>query len=304
MTEEQIIALLRNKFGAAKKANANWVRIRCPTCTPRDASKMKRGVNLRTLGTNCFICQKHLNIDQLFGKGVIEDFDVSKTIYVEPPEHAQARQWPCKSLTPLSALDKDHPAIKFLSKDFLYDLKEYEERYKAGYITKEHGVDIVFPNSRINTGDALVFPVFHDGEFVGWQCRFLSGNTRLKYLHVFKKGDHLYNFDEAKKYDLVVVVEGVKKAWKFDNAVATLGKGISEKQIQLLQQNWNNIVIMYDSGEETQKKAKELTEAICKNHKNCINIDPMKYGFPSPDEMTKEQAQAIVYKEWTKAITT
>lgn len=308
MTDSELMLLLRRKFGVIKRGNNNWVRVKCPTCTPKDAAKLKRGINLRTLSTNCFICQKPLSLTQMFGNITIEP---SAEIITEPKEHPQARQWPCTGLVPVSALPADHPAVQFLAKDHITDLTTIYEKHGVGYILAEDSIDILFekndgPPSKINTANSLVFPVFFRKEFVGWQLRYVPGTPngermgRLKYLHVFPKGKYLYNFDNASQFDMVVVVEGVKKAWKLDNAVATLGKGITQHQIQMLQANWSKIVFLYDSGDKTQQQARNLVEEIKLNGKQCINIDPEKFGFNSPDEMTSEQANIIVYSEWHK----
>lgn len=308
MTDLQVVQLLKTRFGAAKKSNGDWVRVRCPTCDPNDAYKMKRGVNLRTLSSNCFICRRELSLEQLFGNAQITV--TSNGPYVEPPEHPMARQWPCNFYVPVSALPKDHPAVEFLAKDHITDLTRIHMDYDVGYILAADALPVEFTRSdettfSMSVGDSLIFPVYFKEEMVGWQCRFIPGTTngdrmkKMKYLHVFPKGKYLYNYDNAKKFKSVVVVEGVKKSWKFPNAVATWGKGISDTQIQLIQQ-WEEIIFMYDAGEETQHKAKELADII-KRGKKCINIDPGKYGFASPDEMTEDEAQTIVLTEWIKA---
>jgi CBS domain-containing protein len=308
MTDHELFLLLKQRFGAAKKANNNWVRVKCPTCAPRDAVKLKRGVNLKTLSTNCFICQKPLALSQIFGNVKIE---AASNIIEEVKEHPQAKKWPCTGVIPVCALDKNHPAVKLLKKDHITDLTECWDEYGVGYITAEDAVDIVFDKgddgqTKINSAHSLVFPVYYNNEFVGWQLRFVPGTPngnrmgKMKYLHVFPKGQYLYNYDKAKEFNSVVVVEGVKKAWKFPNGVATFGKGITSQQIQLIQR-WDEIILMYDAGDKTQAQARQLASQIRLNGKKCINIDPANYGFDSPDEMTKDEAQTIVYSEWIKA---
>lgn len=308
MTDNELFILLRNKFGAAKRGNNNWVRVKCPTCTPHDAAKLKRGIHLKTLSTNCFICQKPLSLEQMFGG--IKITPSTDPVIEEVTEHPQSREWPCKAIIPICALDSDHPAVKFLNKDHLYDRLRYYTDYGVGYITADDSVDILFekfegPPTKINTAHSLVFPVHYNKELVGWQLRFIPGTPhgdrmgKMKYLHVFPKGRYLYNYDKAKEYRSVVVVEGVKKSWKFPNGVATLGKGITNHQIQLIQQ-WDEIILMYDAGDKTQVQARQLVEEIKLNGKKCINIDPGKYGFDSPDEMCEEDAQMIVFHEWQK----
>lgn len=306
MTADGIYQLLKTRFGA-KRGNGDWVRIRCPTCTPNDAIKMKRGVNVKSLATNCFICRAPLSLTQLFGTDMI--VGASGPIE-EPKEHPQAREWPCNSYVPISALPSDHPAVKFLEKDHILDRTDLYIKYKVGFIPYAEAKDIIFEKddgscSKLSVGDSLIFPVFQYGKFIGWQCRFVPGTWhgekmgKMKYLHVFHKGKCLYNFDNASEFSSVVVVEGVKKAWKFPNGVATFGKGLTDTQIQLIQK-WKEVIFMFDGEDDTQKKIQELAAVIAKG-KRCINIDPRDYGFASPDEMTHEQAQMIVADAWVKA---
>lgn len=306
MTDAQVLKLLVERFGAAKRANGNWVRVRCPTCAPSDRFKMKRGVNLRTLVSKCFICEIPLDVQQMFGGAVIPS-GIEDT--GPPPEHPQAKIWPCEGIVPVSALPADHPASLFLAKDHLADRTTLYLEHQVGFILKEDAHDIIFDKgpgctkTSLSVADSLIFPVFFKGEMVGWQCRFIPGTShgdrmkKMKYLHVFQKGKYLYNYDKAKEYKMVIVVEGVKKSWKFPNGVATFGKGISDSQVQLLQ-HWDEIIFMYDAGEEAQAKSRQLADVISLS-KKCINIDPAKYGFDSPDEMTADEAQAIAYIEWT-----
>jgi hypothetical protein len=305
MTDNELFNILKNKFGGAKKGNGYWIRIKCPTCTPSDAVKMKRGVHLRTLSTNCFICRKPISWEDIFGDTPITP--ATGGTLIEDKEHPQARTWPCKGLVPISALPEDHPAVKFLAKDFITDRLSLWTNHRVGYITAEDSIDIWFEKfdgsrTSVNTANSLVFPVYYSKELVGWQIRFVPGTPhgdrmgKMRYLHVLKKGNYLYNYDNAREYSSVVLVEGVKKAWKFPNAVASLGKGITERQIQLLQ-HWDEIILMYDGDAKTQQQAEFLRSQIVLNRK-CVNVNPTKYGFASPDEMTSEQAQAIAFQEW------
>jgi len=308
MTKDDLFHLLQVRYGA-KRANGQWVRIKCPTCIPHKATKAKRGVNLETLQTKCWICEEKITVKQLLDgidlNGYVGTGRVSKPV----PDHPQARKWPCLTYTPINLLEHDHPAIKFLFKDFLFDLDSYAER-KVGFIDQEDAIDLVFekedgPNTKISTADAIVFPVFYESKMVGWQLRYVPGTPhgdrmgKLKYIHLFKKGNYLYNYDNAVNYEMVIAVEGIKKALKFPNGVATLGKGISEQQIQHLLK-WKKITLLYDGEEKTQEQARDLANNIRASGRLCVNIDPRKYGFPSPDEMSEEIAQKIIFNEWSK----
>lgn len=309
MNSDQLFQKLKNKFGAAKWGGTEWIQIPCPTCLAKDAPKMKRGINVNTLHTHCFICEQKLSIFDLIGDVQLQRVDGDQTrVTCEVVEHPQSRQLPCKELLPINALTDDHPAIRFLHKDHLYDLDRYWNIFGIGYVSPENAIDIVFKKhdgtqTKISSADSIVFPVRFKNELVGWQCRYVPGTPhgdrmgKLKYLHVFPKGKYLFNYDNAKKYKNIVAVEGIKKALKFPNGVATLGKGVSDRQLQLIQQ-WKNITLLYDGDDKTQEKFSKIAKQLDLGSTKCLNIDPRKYGFPSPDEMTEEEACKIVYLEW------
>lgn len=301
MDASDLLDLLRERYGSVKKANKGWVMIKCPSCTPKDARKMKRGVNLDTIATKCWICEEELTVKDLLGMEIERG---KGRIIEDEPEHPQARIIPAEGVIPINELSREHPAVKLFLKDHLTDLDRYWNENHIGFITKEASHDIIYTHedkadTKVNTGNSLIFPVYYNYELVGWQLRLIPGSPSFRYYHIFKKGEYLYNFDNAIRFKTVVVVEGVKKALKFPNGVATLGKGISESQIQKLT-NWNNIIFLYDGEDDTQKKARELVAEISVGSKRCINIDPRWYNFDSPDDMPEDVAQKIVFAEWSK----
>lgn len=303
MNDEALFAFLKKKFGMVKRASKGWIRIKCPTCTPKDAAKMKRGVHPKTQYTKCFICENKISFEELVGNATFDR--AATTASSEQEEHAQARQWPFKKITPINELASTHPAIQFLHKDQLYRLDDYWEKHQIGFISAQNAVNVVFPNSKITTADSICFPVYFNKNFVGWQLRYIPGTWngdrmgKMKYLHVFLKGKYVFNYDGAKEFDNVVVVEGIKKALKFPNGVATLGKGVSEEQVQIIQQ-WPRITLMYDGEDVAQEMARKLALAINAGPRECVNIDPRTYGFSTPDEASEEQCQWAVKDAWNK----
>lgn len=310
MTDSEFFQFLRQKFGTAKRANKGWMMVPCPTCNPHDARKMKRGIHPKTQSTKCFICEVPLTFDDLIGNKEFTRVQIVGS--EEPEEHPQARQFPFTKVIPINELPPDHIAVQTLAKDYLFSLDDYWEFNRVGYISTNNGVDIVFkkydrPSTSLNTSDSIVFPVFFKGDLVGWQCRFLPGTwngdkmlrIKMKYMQIFPKGKYLYNYDRAIQYPDTVVVEGGKKALKFPNGVATWGKGITDRQVQLIQK-WKRIAFMYDGEDETQKKTKDLAKLINAGPRDCISIDPRDYGFISPDEATEEQCKMALDDSWAK----
>lgn len=91
--------------------------------------------------------------------------------------------------------------------------------------------------------DAVVFPIMRDGKLYGWQARKIDpkeGELRLISQRSFFKSKFLLNYDRAKKFQRVVIVEGPFDCLHVENSernitgVASLGKNISQDQIKLI----------------------------------------------------------------------
>ncbi len=305
MSNKAVLELLKSKFGKAKACSGGSYRIPCPTCEPGKAKKMKRYYSPKYPTSNCFICGKVLKVTDLLTVGGSLAF--KRLAATEEPvedDYPYAKISPYTRLTPLGELAPNHPVIDFLKKDHL-EAWDYYTSLGVGFITTGSGTNITFESgSKINTSDSLFFPVYHNGEYVGWQLRFIPGTPNgdrlqfMKYLHLFPKGNHLFNYDGAKRFDSVVVVEGAKKALKAANAVATLGKGISDRQKQLIQE-WKKITLILDGEDNTQAQAQELAEELRYNGRICVNIDPREYGVSSPDEATSDLIRTMILDKWT-----
>ena len=151
---------------------------------------------------------------------------------------------------------------KFNEKDlndsglFYYDdkKKEYVERFRGR---------LIFPIKSIT------------GQFIAAGGRIISKETYLaKYVNspetkFFKKGNNLYNLNKARKFsnsnDEVFLVEGYMDVIgltknKIENCVANLGTALTDRQITILNQFFNEIVICFDSDESGYKAAIRAAE--------------------------------------------
>jgi hypothetical protein len=300
---QRVKALLKAKFGKVTAASGGSYRIPCPTCDPKHSKKMKRYVSPGWVESKCFICEESIPLCELLGENVVFERgpDDDKEV-----EYKYATILPYNDAIKLSGLDKRDPAIQFLTKDHLFNF-EYYDSLGIRYIPSTAGMNIQFDSGfTVNTANSLFFPVFgKDNQYAGWQLRFIPNTWNgdrfqfMRYMHLFPKGNHLFNYAFAKQYKDVVVVEGVKKALKLGNAVATLGKGISTNQKQLIQE-WKTITLVLDGEDSTQELAREIQAEFRQNGRKCVNIDLRKYGFESPDDTTTEQLQSIIQQEHTR----
>jgi len=124
----------------------------------------------------------------------------------------------------------------------------------------------------------IIFPINNiSGDIIGFGGRILEDNKKLaKYINspetpFFKKGSNLYNLDKARKLsnklEDVYLVEGymdVIGLYKngIENTVANLGTALTSKQIQILNQFYNHIIICFDGDQSGYKAALRAAENI------------------------------------------
>ena len=124
----------------------------------------------------------------------------------------------------------------------------------------------------------IIFPINNiSGNIIGFGGRIIDDNKNLaKYINspetpFFKKGSNLYNLDKARKLsnklEDVYLVEGymdVIGLFKngIENAVANLGTSLTSKQIQILNQFYNHIIICFDGDNSGYKAALRAAENI------------------------------------------
>lgn len=304
--EEVIKAALIKRYGEVKPTSSGWYRIPCPTCEKKDRRKCKRYVSPQYFTSNCFICNVKLSRDELLGDMGNIILTSEKPVIIEKPENPNARILPGYRFIPVDKLPTDHPAIAFLAKDHLTDLKRYAEIHKIVYCPSDAGKQFA-SRPFISSADRLIFPVYFKGEMVGWQMRSIPGTVYgdmadvVRYYHLFNKGKYLYNYDQAIGYKSVILVEGVKKALKLPNAVASLGKNLSAQQIQLLH-GWRDIIILLDADSPAQQIGKSLEAGLRSCGKRALNIDLEKHNLHSPDEATSDQLSYIICKEWSETM--
>jgi len=122
----------------------------------------------------------------------------------------------------------------------------------------------------------IIFPINNiSGNPIGIGGRILEGNNNLaKYINspeteFFKKGSNLFNLDNARKLsnkvEDVYLVEGYMDVIclnknRIENAVANLGTSLTNRQILILNQFFENIIICFDGDESGYKAALRAAE--------------------------------------------
>ncbi len=179
----------------------------------------------------------------------------------------------------LSGIDVKNFNLGFVTEDL-----DYYETLKKDFdedIIKETGL-FYFDEKRnkhiSRFRKRIIFPINNiSGYTIGFGGRIIDESKNLaKYINspetpFFKKGSNLYNLDKARKLsnklEEVYLVEGYMDVIGLskngiENTVANLGTALTSKQIQILNQFYNHIIICFDGDQSGYKAALRAAENI------------------------------------------
>ncbi len=181
-----------------------------------------------------------------------------------------------------------------LEKHSLFDLlkkKEYNHKdmLKSGLI--EEGDYDVFKNR-------IIFPIKdYNGKTVAFSGRAIDDHQTPKYINtketiIFRKGDLLYNYHEAKEESRItkkiIILEGFIDvislyANGIKNTVATMGTALTKEQVKLIKRLNSEVIIMFDGDEAGIKASLTCADELIKIGVTpkivCLedNLDPDDY---------------------------
>jgi hypothetical protein len=129
----------------------------------------------------------------------------------------------------------------------------------------------------------VVVPCYYQESIVTFVARDITGYAHQKYLNptANKQGDFLFNYDGVLG-ERVIVTEGVFDAMAIgDDAVASFGKSLSQRQLNLL--NVFSEVIFYwddDAYEQVERYARKINGVV----KTVLHPDALDAGSRLPEE--------------------
>lgn len=217
---------------------------------------------------------------------------VSSGIEREPSKPLDSVPFP-GDISFIDELPEDSPVRRYLEIRG-YDPTELALLYDIGLCTK------VNDRSHYPLVNRLFIPISMNSKMVGWQGRYIGEldwkTVRTqKYFNMrgMSKKDMLYNFDNAKNKDLVVVTEGVADVWRVGPcAVALLGSDMSGQQKDLIRHTWQDkpVVIFLDS--DAQSKAVQMVASLRPYFDNLVfNLNP---NGKDPGSMSREEIWQLI----------
>lgn len=146
----------------------------------------------------------------------------------------------------------------------------------------------------------LVIPARNEKyHLIGFIGRATDPNAKPKYRYSkeFPRKGVLFNLNNAKHYESVIVVEGSLDAMAvhqagFPNVVATLGANVTDEHIQLLNSYFNEIIIFYDNDEPGFKMRDRIIREC--SQKTIYVVDYGKLDAKDPGDLSGEQIAAMV----------
>ena len=151
-------------------------------------------------------------------------------------------------------------------------------------VLNESGLFYYDENKKIYTErfrNRIIFPINSlSGKPMAFGGRIIDTKNKFaKYINspetnFFRKGNNLYNLDKVRKishkFEEVFLVEGYMDViglskFKIDNCIANLGTALTDKQIYMVTQFFDNIIICFDGDESGYKAAIRAAENSIKS---------------------------------------
>ena len=243
------------KFGEAVKALANLAGMRPYTFSKQDEEREKNWIEYKSIYAK-YVEKYH---EELF-----------KNPLAEPAKNYIKKR-------NLSSTEVKKFKIGFVGNDASF----YEELNKEFDEKKLNDCGLFYFDERKKKyverfRNRIIFPINNiSGNPIGIGGRILEQNKNLaKYINspeteFFKKGSNLFNLDNARKLsnkvDDIYLVEGYMDVIGLhkngiENAVANLGTSLTNRQILVLNQFFENIIICFDGDESGYKAALRAAE--------------------------------------------
>ena len=187
--------------------------------------------------------------------------------------------------------------------DYLLGKNSLQDLVSLG-ISNENGTDLFI--------NRIMFPLYDlQGNVVAFSGRIYNTKDASKYINtketkIFKKGNLLYNYHQAKdilkKSDSIIVMEGFMDVIRastigINNCVATMGTAFTKQHANLLRKMTDNIILCFDgdsAGEEATTSAIEVLKEINVTPKVIRleeNLDPDEYILKYGSEKFKNKLE-------------
>lgn len=148
----------------------------------------------------------------------------------------------------------------------------------------------------------IIIPITYNNRVVSYTARDYTDQQENKYmsckneLEIIPHKNILYGIDNVRSKN-VLWIEGPTDVWRIgDGSVSSFGTEWKLEQLMLLYQKFENIFILFDSGEEEAlKHAEKAAVVLTTVGRNCEIIELSEVG--DPDELFKDEDELSYLKK-------
>jgi hypothetical protein len=276
----------------------DYVATQCPFC---NSNKPTLGLHITNGFSTCWKCGWHSLWDTvkiLTGetnpKPIIEKY--GGRVYGNHKEEAPIRRRPTKIIVP--GKDDWNPRLRawnYIEKERHFDPEKIISPYGLKYTTHEAG----------DYSYRIVFPIIFEGRIVSYQARTYINND-LRFM-ACKQDDEIldhqhliYNWDRCLNSENVLLVEGLFDCIRLglNNVGAVFGTSTTVEQANLLRNQFKNVFLLFDQGEEeAMMKAEKFAYQIGSSKCNVEILDLGIDGDPDEAFLGKEDDVLYLKKE-------
>lgn len=260
MNKNTLKTTLKSKFPEITETNEGWLNINCPFCVKRGFSVDKKrhlGINCGKEFVTCFKC--HYSADLYF---FFRDLNI-RCEFISNKRSINTKKEEKKEITPIYELP-DNINIKDLNKypnKNCIDAIKYIESRIGLLLAEELKIGFIPTGKYANR---ILIPIFKEGVLVYYVARAIYSFLQPKILNSpAKKEGVLFNYDIAKNFNEIFIMEGVFSALTiYPYGIALLGKVISEYNILAIIRVPNIIYINICLDGGTQREAKVIANKM------------------------------------------
>jgi DNA primase len=306
-----VVRLLRERYGVSSLVvDGDEIRCSCPLpfgMHPRGDRNPSFSVNAESRLVNCYVCGggdmlwfiQNMEPRQKSGDFVsyadvarianeyAEEFDIDRVIN-------GARESSKSALSGWRVPDRD-------ISDFDVQVSEWSKHHTSYWRSRglnKETVDMWRLGFDEQEQRAIVPHVF-DGRVVGWTGRSTSDEVLPKWKHSyqFPKDTTLFNYDNARRYPQVVVVEApISALWlwqsRIPNVVATFGASVTMNQERLLRQ-FDEVILWMDA----DKAGWKSTLSLCENLRGHCIVGVVDSWEGDPAEKSADECWGLLYEK-------
>lgn len=256
------IKKLISKYGEYRlvSSHPDEIRFNCPYCVEIGKlpdRKFHLYININKGVGHCFRCGKNL----YFNRDYFTNFEVRKNENLKSNINKSSLP-----IIPESISIFDTPAYDFLK----YKLSHLLDINTINYLISLYDMKLCIDKRFKHLYNRIMIPIKFNNSIVGFQFRSIYGEEP-KYLTLsykdYRVKDYIFNFDNVKSLDKVIICEGIFDVLPlFDIAVAVFGKEVTNKQLKLLEDYFNEVIICFDG--DAYDDAVKLAHKIVNNFDN------------------------------------